>query len=108
MEQLAQNILPTFIGGILISFLSNAIRNRVSYNNARVILLGVSILVGILYQIFELFLPQELKQNIIQFVVMSLTTAVFVYEYVWKFVREQIYPDHTKNNDKEVLDKPLL
>jgi len=44
--------------------------------------MGVSIISGIAYYMFNAYLPEEFKQNVINFVYGSLSSAVFIYSFI--------------------------
>ena len=77
-------LIITILGGVLLSILTGLLKTVLKKLNPQYIVLGLALLLGILYQAFISFVPVELQTEIITFVYGTLSSAVLVYEFVWK------------------------
>lgn len=87
MENLVSpEVLVPIIGGILVSYLTWLLKNPLKALSdkigSRYIVGGVSLVAGILYYIFNTYLPIEFQQNVVNFVYGSMSSAVFIYSFI--------------------------
>lgn len=81
--------METFIAlivGILGSFITERAKEK---KNARLIIMALALIIGVGYAIFDIFLPGELKQNIIQFVLVSLGSMASTYNFLIKNIKDE-------------------
>lgn len=74
-------IILTTVVWVAISALIRAIQKRYEVSN-RILLIVFAIVAWTIYQLFVTFVPWELQQSIIQFIVAILGTAVWVHEFI--------------------------
>lgn len=76
------DVLVSIIGGGVITLLSQLLKGPLKKLNARWVVVGVSLIAGAVYYMFNTYLPEELKQNVVNFVYGSLSSAVFIYSFL--------------------------
>lgn len=84
-------ILITTTVGIVISTLIRAIQKRYAVSS-RILLICFALIAWIGYQLFVTFVPVEIQQNIIQFIVAVIGTAVWVHEFLVRPILDQDPP----------------
>jgi uncharacterized membrane protein YjjP (DUF1212 family) len=83
MENLvSMDMVVSIVGGGVITLLSQLLKGPFKNLNSRYVVMGVSILSGIAYYMFNTYLPEEFKQNVINFAYGSLSSAVFIYSFI--------------------------
>ncbi len=85
MENLVSTeIMISIVGGGIISVIVSLLKGPLQRFSPRLLVAGVSILSGILYYVFYTYMPEMLKQEIVNFVYGTLSSAVFIYAFIWK------------------------
>lgn len=56
--------------------------------NPQICTIGFALLGGIVYTLFTIYFPETFQQKIHVFAVSSLSTAVFIYEYIIKGLKK--------------------
>jgi len=84
MEVSFINLFITLVLGSVLSFITNLFKRYFPNASPQILVIILSVLLGIMYQLFLYFIPEEVRQNVINFMYGVLTSAVFVYEFIWK------------------------
>lgn len=92
MEVLSEsNLLMTALGGTFITILINVIKPcllKKGYN-PQIFVVALGLILGILYTAFSYFVPEIYKTAVINFIVQSISTSVFIYEFIWKNIKSK-------------------
>lgn len=78
-----ENLLLPIITGMLITGLTQILK-RFENINPQFIVLLLCLLAGGFYQLFLIYIPEEMRTQITSFILGSLGTAAVLYEYIWK------------------------
>jgi len=78
------NIVTLLISGGVITGITSLIKDRLPKIDPRFLVLGLSLILGAAYQAFISYVPVELQQSIVNFVVGSATFAIAIYEFITK------------------------
>ena len=85
MENIAtSDLLTVIVSGGLITALVSILKPHVQKFNPQALVLGIAVLVGVAYQTFSTLVPVDSQQAILNFVYGSVSSAVFIYEFIWK------------------------
>jgi predicted membrane channel-forming protein YqfA (hemolysin III family) len=78
------NIITILLGGAIITTLVNLVKAKFPKTNVQIIVAGMSLLIGVVYQLFSSLVPEPLKVSIVSFIVEAGASAVLIYEFIWK------------------------
>ena len=91
------DILLALVGGAGITLLGKVLRTY--FKTARQIqfvVILVAIILGAVYYTINTFFPSEFKVAALNFIYGTLTSAVFIYEFIWKNLFSKKEEDKTK------------
>ena len=79
-------LLTTTIGGTVLTILISVIKPCLIKRgyNPQVFVLAFGLFLGVVYTAFSYFVPEIYKTAVINFIIESISTAVFIYEFIWK------------------------
>lgn len=81
METLLGSILPVLSGFLVSGATELAKKTKLP---TKFIMLIVAALIGLIYSLFRTYLPIEMQTEIGQFAILSMTSAVTLYEFLLK------------------------
>ena len=77
-------LIVAVLGGVVLSGITGLLKKYFSKTNPQYIILVLALLVGVVYQVFISFVPVALQQEIIAFAYGMLSSAVLIYEFIYK------------------------
>lgn len=85
METLVSpEIILSLVGGVLVTLLAKLVQKFFSTWDLQYIALGVAVILGGLYMGFKTYIPVEVQEKVLNFVLGSLSFGVVIYEFIWK------------------------
>lgn len=85
MENLASpELVISIIGGGVVALLTQLLKGPLKRFSSRMVVALIALLSGVAYFAFYTYVPELLKQEIIDFVYGTLSSAVFIYAFIWK------------------------
>ena len=90
MENLVSSeLVVSVVGGGIIAVIVQLLKGRLKKYNPRWVVTLFSLLAGVIYYSFSKYVPEALQQNIVNFVYGTLSSAVFIYAFIWKGIKGQ-------------------
>jgi hypothetical protein len=88
------NLLTTVVGGTLLTVVINMIKPYLVKKgfNPQIFVVLLGLCLGVIYTAFSYFVPEIYKTQVINFVVQSISTAVLIYEFIWKNFKKTDQP----------------
>jgi hypothetical protein len=83
-----QAVVISVVGGGIIALLSGLLKGPLQRFNTQVVVVIISLLVGVGYYAFQVYVPGALQESILTFFWGSMTASVFIYEFLWKNVKK--------------------
>lgn len=81
-------VLIPIISGVLITSITQLIKKHTNIEDPRIVVVGLSILAGMIYQLFVYFTPADLQASITEFALGALATATIAYDYFVKTLKK--------------------
>ena len=93
------DIIIILLGGAIITTVVNLLKKKFTNLNSQLSVAIIALILGVIYQVFAVFVPVTMQESIITFTVQSGATAVLLYEFFWKnfFNKEDSKKTKTKN-----------
>jgi len=90
MENLVSpEIVNSVVGGAILTILVQILKKPLSKYSPRLVVAILALLSGGLYYGFYTYVPEMLKQEMIDFIYGTLSSAVFIYAFIWKGIQER-------------------
>lgn len=101
MENLVSpELVVSVVSGGIISILVGVLKGPLKKYSPRLVVAIISMLAGSLYYGFYAYVPEVLQLEIVNFVYGTLSSAVFLYAFIWKGLKKETPKTVTKTNKK--------